>query len=146
MQNLFVYGSLQFPEITKGLTGKSFKTAKAKLAGYKRYSVFDADYPAIIKEDLSEVCGKVLFDVDAESLHIISFFEGDEYEIATSVVTVQNKKIPVLIYVWKGDKSILVANEWSKTTFKEESLTFYTKHIIPETVHAFNQMNDRLNS
>lgn len=146
MQNLFVYGSLQFAKITKGLTGKSFKTARAILVGYKRYSVFDTDYPAIIKDESSEVSGKVLFDVDDESLHIISFFEGDEYEIAASFATVQNKKIPVLLFVWKGDKSILVADEWSKTMFKEESLTFYTKHIIPETVHSYNQMNDQLSS
>jgi hypothetical protein len=33
MQNIFVYGTLQSPEIVKKLTGKSFKTSVAVFTG-----------------------------------------------------------------------------------------------------------------
>jgi gamma-glutamylcyclotransferase (GGCT)/AIG2-like uncharacterized protein YtfP len=49
MQNIFVYGTLQSPEIIKKLTGKSFKNTPAVLEGYKRYWVKESDYPAVIQ-------------------------------------------------------------------------------------------------
>ena len=77
MANLFVYGTLCFPEIVEKLTGKSFQTENAVLKGYERKRIRNADYPAIIKNENIEVEGLLLWNVDKRSLKIVSFYEGD---------------------------------------------------------------------
>ncbi len=55
MHNLFIYGSLLFGEIVEGLTGKTFNSERVTVHGFKRVSVMNADYPALIKDEKAEV-------------------------------------------------------------------------------------------
>jgi gamma-glutamylcyclotransferase (GGCT)/AIG2-like uncharacterized protein YtfP len=137
MQHLFVYGSLLFNTIIEGLTGKTFRTKDANLTGFKRHSLTDADYPAIVKNKSSEVAGKILFDVDKESLEILTFFEGADYQKQLATITLDDKTIEVLTFVWIGDPEMLNKEEWDKEKFAQESLSFYCIHIIPETLREF---------
>ena len=84
MQHVFVYGTLLFPEVVKGLTGYSFQTIEATLNGYHRCTVKNSDYPAIVKKPGSQVDGKILLNLDNRSYEILRFFEGDEYHRITS--------------------------------------------------------------
>lgn len=138
MENLFVYGSLLFNEIIKGLTGKTFRSERVILSGFKRISVIDSDYPALVKDKNSEVEGRVLFDVDKRSLDIISFFEGEEY--AQTMVNLKPASLKALAFTWKANLNYTQNIEWDAKIFETESLPFYISEIIPETVEAFKKM------
>ena len=100
MQHIFVYGTLQSPEINEKLTGKSFKTTRAVLPGYKLCRVENCDYPAIIKKENTETKGLIIEDVDNESLNIISFYEGDEYKTQKVTVWINEKPVSAIAFVW----------------------------------------------
>ena len=137
MQHLFVYGSLLFPEIVKGLTGRTFRSIPAILPGYKRYSVEGADYPAIVKKNDARVEGKLLFDVDSKSLEIITFYEGDDYLKIPVEVNINEEKTAAHTFLWKFGLEYLSGRNWSKERFGKESLDFYLNEIIPQTKRAF---------
>jgi len=65
MVNVFVYGTLIFPEIFLGLTKKNFKSQSAILTGFQRFKIFDNEiprrYPAITETPNEIVNGKILF-------------------------------------------------------------------------------------
>lgn len=139
MKQLFVYGTLMFPEIREKLTGKVFKISPAVLPGYRRTKVKDADYPAIVKNPDSEVEGILLEDVDEQTIEILSFFEGDEYKTHHVEVFSGNRKIPALTFVWANREKLLPDEDWDITEFKVGSLKLYVKKIVPETVARFRQ-------
>ena len=142
MENLFVYGSLLFNEIIEGLTGKTFQSERAILSGFKRVSLIDADYPALVKDKNATAEGRVLFNLDRRSLDIISFFEGDEY--AQTIVDLNQSTLKALTFTWKANLNYTKDIEWDARIFETESLPFYMKEIIPETVEAFNKMDSQL--
>lgn len=137
MRDIFIYGTLQSPEIVKKLTGKSFKTSPAVLKGFKLYSVKESDYPAIIEQNDSETIGLVLENVDDLSLDIISFYEGDEYEIRKVTVLLHGKPEVALAFVWVKGYEFLENKDWDLDIFEESFLEHYLEVVIPETLEAF---------
>lgn len=144
MRHLFVYGSLLFTEMLEALTGKKFKTEPAILRNYRRFSVLDQDYPAIVKMSNSFVAGKIVFDVDDRSLDVISFFEGDEYELKKVNAESENKSLVAFAFCWKHDLKHLDNKEWDMENFRSESLSFYVNEVAPETRKAFEQDKNSL--
>jgi gamma-glutamylcyclotransferase (GGCT)/AIG2-like uncharacterized protein YtfP len=141
MQNIFVYGTLQSELIINKLTRKKFHSSPAILRGYKRYRVKDCDYPAIVAEAGSETKGLILFNVKDSDLHILSFYEGDEYEKKTVTVLLNDKPTDVLAFVWLKGVDLLENKEWNLHQFQEDSLEHYLNIVVPETLVAF-QKND----
>lgn len=137
MQNVFVYGTLLFPEITKKLTGKTFKISPAELPGYKLYCVKNSDYPAIIRQKDSVTEGLVLENVDEFSLNIISFYEGDEYEKEKVTVNLNGKATDALTFVWVHGSEFLENKEWDFRGFEKSGLEHYLDVVIPETLEVF---------
>ena len=144
MQNLFVYGSLLFSEMLEALTGKIFKTEDAILKDFKRFSVLGEDYPAIEKTPNSKVAGKLIFEMDEHSLSIITFYEGDQYELRKVQVECQNKSIEAYVFCWKQGLEYLDDKEWDMEKFRSESLSFYINEVAPETQKAFEQDQNNL--
>jgi gamma-glutamylcyclotransferase (GGCT)/AIG2-like uncharacterized protein YtfP len=139
MANLFVYGTLCFPEIVEKLTGKSFQTENAVLKGYERKRIRNTDYPAIIKNENSEVEGLLLWNVDKRSLKIFSFYEGDEYASFELTVIVNSKHTKAKVFVWISNINDLENLDWDLDEFAKKSLNTYIKKIVPDTVWEFNQ-------
>lgn len=138
MQNIFVYGTLLFPEITKKLTGKSFKTLPAVLPGFKIYCIKERDYPAIFVENGSETKGKILLDVEDSDLQILSFYEGDEYKKEKVTVLINGKPEIALAFVWAKENEFLENKKWDLHWFEINNLEHYLNIVIPETLDAFN--------
>ena len=139
MQQVFVYGSLLFPEITKKLTGKSFKTLPAIVEGYKMYCVKGCDYPAIVRENGTFTNGKVLLDVEESDILKMSFFEGDEYEKKKISVLVNGKPEDAFVFVWVKGNDLLDDEEWDFQEFEKNSLEYYINEVIPETLDEFHR-------
>ncbi len=122
MQNLFVYGSLLFPELIEKLTGEKFSLIPAVLHGFRRFAVKGSDYPAIVPEENSKVTGMLVMDVDAKSMKMLAYFEGDEYRKEDVVVVSENKKFNATSFVWNEDLKLLEKYDWDFQKFKKHSL------------------------
>jgi gamma-glutamylcyclotransferase (GGCT)/AIG2-like uncharacterized protein YtfP len=139
MQNIFVYGTLQSPEIIKKLTGKSFKSTPAVLQGYKRYWVKESVYPAVIQQIDEQTTGLVLENVDDLSFDIISFYEGDEYGKKKVTVNLNGIYKDVLTFVWVNGNEFLENKDWNLDNFEETFLEYYLEMVIPETLETFHR-------
>jgi len=139
MQNIFVYGTLQSPEIIKKLTGKSFKSTPAVLEGYKRYWVNESDYPAVIQQIDEQTTGLVLENVDDLSFDIISFYEGDEYGKKKVTVNLNGISKDVLTFVWVNGNEFLENKDWDLDNFEKTFLEHYLEVVIPETLKEFHR-------
>jgi len=144
MYNVFVYGSLLFREMVEKLCGKTVEMKQASLPGYKRYAVEGADYPAIVKNETSQVEGKLILNLNKEDLNILTFYEGDEYESTpVKVQTESGEIIPALAYTWIAGSEKLLNFDWYAERFKEEALEFYINKIIPQTIKEFNELKNK---
>ncbi len=140
MPHVFVYGTLLFPEILHGLTGRTFNDAKATLQGYKRLRVKFGDYPAIVKAEEANISGKIILNVDSRSLEILRFYEGDDYECIEAAVELDNQKLTALVFIWNNDRDLLTESDWNPDNFKNNFLTDYIRYVVPETVAEFTKL------
>ena len=136
MINIFTYGTLMFPELVYALTGKNFRSEDAHIENYIRYKVITSnsyeEYPAIIENSGSNVNGKLLYDIDDESLKIIDFYEGDEYKRVTRPISLSDKTpIEAFVYVWNFKYPLVKQVGWHKAFFKNHHLKYYLNQVIP---------------
>ncbi len=143
MINLFVYGTLMFPEVVKALTDKEFLAKEASLKRYSRYRANGPEgldpYPAIIEEKNGIVNGKILFDVDPRSLKIFDFFEMFEdhrYRKIKVVVDVDGKQTEAFVYVWTEENRKYLTDLWDPERFRKDGLKNFLK-TIPEVLAAY---------
>ena len=140
MPHVFVYGTLLFPEILNGLTGRTFPEATATLPDYKRFQVKFGDYPAIVASEDARVNGKLIFNVDARSLEMLRFYEGDDYNCIETVVDLPSEKVKALVFVWNKNRDLLAESDWHIENFKNKFLLDYTRYVVPETVAEFTKL------
>ncbi len=135
---LFIYGTLTFPEILEGLTGKTFERKPARLSGYQRYAIQDRPYPAITEKPGSEVDG-FLIDADEASARIIGFFEAPEYEKRQVEVSCEGEVRQAAAYAWQAAHRALLSGEWSPEEFSKNHLQRYAAEVIPRIRSLFQQ-------
>lgn len=80
LTDLFVYGSLLFADVFRGVTHLQLDCEPALLAGFARYRVRGASYPAIVPEPGAETAGGVYRDLPAEAMEALDRFETAMYE------------------------------------------------------------------
>ena len=136
-----------FPAILFALTDKKFKMEEVVLHGFKRHSIFDNGeykrYPAIIKKENSQVKGKLLFDVDDESMSILDFFEDDSYYREIVEVLKGDEKVSAFVYIWKPELKEKLKEDWDPEEFKKFHLTDYVNKVIPEDLKEYNKNNKK---
>lgn len=140
-ENLFVYGTLLLDELVTALTGIQIRSARAELQGYSRHCIVrdgrpDA-YPAIRPCPSGTVIGRVLFDVDEQSMRMIDCFESDppDYDRIEVEVTLEERKIiPAVAYVAKPSLTQWLTGEWSEAAFAKDHLKHYLSSVVPETI------------
>ena len=144
MTNLFVYGTLMYPEVVKALTGKKFDTVDATLYGHvvKEHIIelvdltqdpgeFELDgaksYISISSKTGSSVKGKIMLNVDEISIDKIAFFEGKDFKFKT-VFPHSNQVIIAKTFEWKYQTKF-TAN-WSPEEFRKYDLEHYIKTVV----------------
>ncbi|MEM9942105.1 MAG: gamma-glutamylcyclotransferase family protein [Planctomycetota bacterium] len=78
--NIFVYGTLMFPEVARSLAGKVNQMTPARLTGYARYEATlgeKANFPFVELDSDQTVAGQVLFGITSRQLAIFDWFEGE---------------------------------------------------------------------
>ena len=143
--NIFVYGTLMFPEVVKDITGKSFAIEDAVLHGYIRLEKLPKwnfmSGPAIIQRENTSVEGKVLIAVDDKSLEIFDFFEGSEYVRRHVTVLVGNNGMEVMVYFASEELKHRLGEVWDPKIYKETSLEIHRRNIIPEFLKELRKQN-----
>lgn len=147
--NVFVYGTLLFPKVTKRLgivscddNGKStdkLNRQSAVLSGYERFTVRYREignFPAIIDSD-SEVTGEILLNVTDGSLKTLDRFEGIQegyYVRKTENVQLDHgtdsKTLTAEVYVCGDLIREKLDGPWDPDKFRENELDWYLEHLF----------------
>jgi gamma-glutamylcyclotransferase (GGCT)/AIG2-like uncharacterized protein YtfP len=141
--NVFVYGTLLFPEVTNRLGIVSIDDGSevplireaATLNGYRRFTVRLRDvgnFPAIVPAEDS-VEGEVLRNVSVESLHRLDNFEGiaDGY-YSREEVTVQaaGEATTALAYICGSPLRPHLSGSWDANKFRTHELQWYLQNVV----------------
>ena len=127
--SVFVYGTLQFPQVMARLTGRRFGFRSATLYNYRRYKIFDGRqarrYPAIAPCPGSRVGGKILTSVDAKTMTLLDFFEDSGYRRESVMVFSRGRAITAYAYVWKKQTRPKLQGVWNAKKFQRQHLPAY---------------------
>lgn len=110
MPNVFVYGTLMYPEFIEELAGRRYEMKEATLHGYRRYRVKEKIYPGVIPGE-GRVEGKLLLDVDPGSIQLFDMYEGEEYKRIEVEVISEGQTYKAYMYLFKQPEHL--EGEWS---------------------------------
>ncbi|ODQ65454.1 hypothetical protein NADFUDRAFT_83419 [Nadsonia fulvescens var. elongata DSM 6958] len=103
----------------------------AQLNDYQRFSITNADYPAIRPRVSQTVHGKVVYNLIAEQLVQLDIFEGDEYSREKVVVVIGNgERVYAETYIWVDGEDRLMEEDWNVENFVEEKLDVWISNEI----------------
>lgn len=125
--NVFTYGTLMLPEVMEAVSGHQFRSEKAELSDYQRFQIKKKVYPAIVYSKNQSTNGVVYFDVDADSLERLDYFEDVIYHRNEVTVILQDgNTISAYAYIVNPEfESTLSDKPWILDDFKDKCLEQY---------------------
>lgn len=92
----------------------------ARLDGHKRFSIRDAEYPAVRPREGEAVVGTVAYNLSASDIDKLDVFEGDEYtrEFHRVFDIVSGETVTAGVYIWADSEDRLVDKDWDVEMFK----------------------------
>ncbi|SNY89422.1 Gamma-glutamyl cyclotransferase, AIG2-like [Nocardia amikacinitolerans] len=78
---LFVYGTLQFPEVLHQLIGRCPDLSPAELTGWRAAALPGRLYPGLVADARATVRGALLSGLSAGEWAVLDAFEDDEYDL-----------------------------------------------------------------
>jgi len=126
---VFVYGTLQFPDVTEVVTGRRLDGAGARLDGFARYQVRGEPFPGIVPADKASVSGLVYEGIDAAALERIDEFEGALYrrEPVRIVRLGDGALLDAETYVVRPRWRPMLRNrDWDEAAFDRHWRAYYT--------------------
>lgn len=119
--DFFFYGTLLDPDIRRLVLQCDVprkNIVAATLAGFRRYAVPDAPYPAAVRHAGGEIEGIVVRGLDVLDAARLSNFEGEKYPAALCPVTlVQGRAEEAWVFI-ANDQVPLGEKEWSLETWQ----------------------------
>lgn len=112
---MFVYGTLQFPEVLVELIGRCPELVAAELTGWRVAALPGQVYPGLVPAAGGVARGVVLTGLDAGELAVLDAFEDDEYELREVALGSDS----VMTYVWT---SVVAQDDWHADRFAAEHL------------------------
>jgi len=134
--NLFVYGTLTFPEIVFGLTHKTYRYESAILPHHFVSSIEGVPYPGLVKLEDASAQGLLLYDVDTKAMEILDVWETAEY--TKQLVHVQSSQgiVEATVYLWAG--SDISYHSWNREVFENSFLKLYLNNKIPRFLQTLD--------
>ncbi|MET7769862.1 gamma-glutamylcyclotransferase family protein [Nocardia sp. NPDC005366] len=115
---LFVYGTLQFPEVLNELIGRSPESVPAEIPGWRVAALPGRVYPGLVPDPAGVARGVILSGLDAREWEVLDAFEDDEYELRR----IRCASGPALAYVWTAE---VAAKDWVATEFAATHLAAF---------------------
>ncbi|MEV6334762.1 gamma-glutamylcyclotransferase family protein [Nocardia vinacea] len=113
---LFVYGTLQFPEVLIELIGRCPELLAAELIGWRAAALPGRVYPGLVPAASGIARGAVLSGLDAGEWAVLDAFEDDEYQLRR----VQPDPVAsAWTYVWTSE---VERDNWYAERFAAEHL------------------------
>lgn len=138
--NLFVYGTLLFPEIRKALLRKDVSLADALAIGFRVITPIvnnkPWDYPVLIRAT-DKVSGKILLNLTPEDMRHITAYEGNEYRLVDCPVLANGLPVPAKTFMATEETESRFEDYisgWDQEKFRLENLSSY----LEELAHAIH--------
>ncbi len=131
MTNLFVYGSLIYPEVWQPLVSKTYRASPAFLPHYSRHSVLFDSYPiALANRRACGFLGTAYVNLAAEDLRSLDEFEGVMYEKCACEVITPKGLLMAQLYLPKAQFQVLARSDhWNPMLFRRNQLSqFLVRH------------------
>ncbi|MGR8919998.1 MAG: gamma-glutamylcyclotransferase family protein [Gammaproteobacteria bacterium] len=126
-RTLFVYGTLLFNEVFRGVTGVSRESETAVLDGYARLRVRGHAFPGIVPRRGASTSGRLVGRIDAALWRSLDAFEGEFYERRrVTVHGTDNRPRAAQTYVVRPRHRVMLeARDWSPEEFAARDLRSY---------------------
>ncbi|MDX6741917.1 gamma-glutamylcyclotransferase family protein [Actinocorallia sp. A-T 12471] len=110
MPDLFVYGTLRFPEVLDALLGRTPRLSQASADGWKVAALPGVAYPGMVRaEGIAQ--GLVVEGLTEGELEILHAYEDDDYTVETVDLTDGRR---ALAYVWRHET---LSDVWDPEAF-----------------------------
>ena len=127
--NLFVYGTLTFPEIVQALTHNRYKARPAYIENYLVTSLEAKPYPGMIEVPGATAEDWLLYDLEAPAIKILDAWEGREYVKKRLSAITSRSETETFAYVWRD--VVHDYRPWDRDRFKRQYLDSYLLKRIP---------------
>ncbi|MEU8898084.1 gamma-glutamylcyclotransferase family protein [Nocardia sp. NPDC048505] len=118
---LFVYGTLQFPEVLTALLGRCPDRTPARLPGWRVAALPGRVYPGLVPDPGGLAEGLLLSGLDRAEWDVLDGFEDDEYDLRT----VDLAGHPAWTYVWTAAAEPAL---WYSADFAATHLAAFLPH------------------
>ncbi|MFC0040444.1 gamma-glutamylcyclotransferase family protein [Actinomadura rayongensis] len=119
---LFVYGTLQFPDVLKALIGRVPGLEPAALAGWRAAALPGRIYPGLVSA-AGTVHGVLLSGLTLAEWRILDAFEGPEYD-RRPVLLLDGRSAWVYVYSLEAEVG---DDDWSSAAFVARHLPAYVE-------------------
>jgi len=120
---LFVYGTLQLPQVMQAVVGRTFRQHPGRLAGFRRGRVNGRSFPGIVPDPHAEVNGIVYSGLEEAAFLTLDHFEGPLYFRQSVVVDVGGRTLSAQTYVVPPQQAHwLSADDWDLEVFRGRDL------------------------
>ncbi|EFC85605.1 gamma-glutamylcyclotransferase family protein [Parafrankia sp. EUN1f] len=136
---LFVYGTLQFPEVVEALLARRPVMSPASAAGWRAAELRSQTYPGLVPAGPTEICaGACLHGLTSAERELLDLFEGDYYEARE--VSLVGGEVAVA-YLWRGPVAQVpvLASNWDAGRFAARHLAEFVRRcqqwraqVVPE--------------
>ena len=118
MINLFVYGTLMFPQVMTTLTGLTPTYAPAVARNTARFSIRNQVYPGLVNRSGNLTMGYLIRNLDEVNWHLIKAFEGNEYSVGPVAIETQQHNMNAYTFFVHAHSLDIVANSfWNPESF-----------------------------
>lgn len=136
--NLFVYGSLMFPEIWESLVRSVYQSAPATLLGYKRTRIVGDCYPVIRPATHGDfVTGQIHWRVSDADLRRLDQFEGKLYRrrrVQVHALPMRRTPVQAIAYVLHDRyRHLASAQPWNGETARQACRLRFLENVKQQT-------------
>ena len=128
--NLFVYGTLMFPDVYQQVVGHYPAYQEVVLKGFERRRVVHngepCAYPALVVDD-NQIIGKLIENVSSAAMVLLDRYEGEEYTRLKVNVWSGNKVTSAYTYIWNFTSEDQLGDIWDPEAFYKDELSDYLR-------------------
>lgn len=107
----------------QAVTGRSFPSVPAVLAGFRRRRMAREDYPGIVPDSSELVDGLLVSVSDEADLAALDRFEGEQYERCQVVVNCGGQPVSAWVYVVRAEHAHRLSDQrWDLQSFRAHFL------------------------
>jgi gamma-glutamylcyclotransferase (GGCT)/AIG2-like uncharacterized protein YtfP len=122
--DLFVYGTLQFPEVLHALLGRIPDSSPIALEGWRAAALARRTYPGLVPA-CATVPGTLLTGLTPEELQVLDEYESGPYDLRKLSLTDGRS---AWSYVWT-DATCVLPSDWSADEFAAEHLNGFVVQV-----------------